>query len=179
LDAALTDLGFIRWGHVRKVVYSVNDTSIRLSRLLSDSLVATKPGPGDTLRDAPALYQSLPAAISLAAGYTFRFGEKSRKVRALSQYALLALRCDQLCAPWPTRRFVPRLSLGIENGALFGFVPLRCGLFVGGAEGSGSSLGCGLSTRYIEIDVGYTAIGTLYFHSKRGMALTAGVRGRW
>jgi hypothetical protein len=179
LGLSLNSLGFIRWGDVKKVVYTVKDTSALLSRVLSDTLVKTKPGPGDTLRDAPVFYQSLPTSISLSTGYTFLFHKRPKDFRAFSQYAIIALQYDQNCAPWPTHNYIPRIGLGVEDGALFGFVPVRCGFFAGGGEYYGSSLGVGLNTRFVKIDLGYTAFGALYFYSRRGMALSANITGGW
>lgn len=192
LGFSVQSLGFIHWGDVKKVSYTVRDTAIQLGRLLNvnlfggdssvqrgDSILAIQPGENDTLRDAPDIFQSLPTTISLAAGYTFDFTTRSRNVRALSQYTTLTMQYDQSCAPWPGRRYTPRIAVGAENGALFGVVPIRCGFFAGGSERYGSSLGFGINTRYVRMDVGYTAYGTPYFYPKRGFALAANIMGVW
>ena len=179
LDLSLDNLGFIRWGNVKKVVYMVSDTSVELSRLLGDSVLQTRPSSDDTLKNAPALYQSLPLSISLTTAYSFPFGKKTKNFRAFSQYVIVALDYDQYCTSWPTRSFIPRISLCAEDGALFGFVPIRCGFSAGGSEGFGSNLGVGVNTRFVKFDFGYTAFGTPYFYSKRGMAVSANMRGMW
>jgi outer membrane protein OmpA-like peptidoglycan-associated protein len=193
LGLSVNNLGFIRWGDVKKVTYTVKDTAVQLGRLLnvnlfggdssskrgSDSILDIMPGKNDTLRDAPAFFQSLPAGISLAASYLFDFAGRSTAQRALSQYTTVALQYDQNCAPWPTRSFIPRIALGAENGALFGVLPIRCGFFAGGAERYGSSLGLGINARYVKMDLGYVAYGTPYFYPKRGFAMAANIVGAW
>ena len=179
LGLSLNSLGFIRWDHVKKVVYTVKDTSVSLARLLTDTIVTTKPGKSDSLKEAPAFFQSLPTSISLATGYTFLFHKRPKNFRAFFQYTTIAFQYDQNCAPWPTHNYIPRIGLGVEDGAIFGFVPIRCGFFAGGGEYYGSSLGLGLNTRFVKIYLGYTAYGALYFYSRRGMALSANIIGGW
>jgi hypothetical protein len=137
------------------------------------------PGPNDTLKNAPALYQSLPACISLASGHRFDFTKKTTRFRALSQYASVTVQYDQNCAPWPAQSFMPLFTIGVENGALFGVVPVRCGFFAGGSQGLGSGLGLGLNTRNVKIDLGYTAYGTPYFYPKRGFSTSGTIRVAW
>jgi hypothetical protein len=37
----------------------------------------------------------------------------------------------------------------------------------------------GLNTRFVKINLCYTAYGALYFYSRRGMALSADILGGW
>jgi hypothetical protein len=193
LGLSINNLGFIRWGDIKKVTYTVKDTAVQLSRLLDidffngdssskrgkDSVLEIMPGRNDTLKDAPALYQSLPTCISLASGYRFDFVKKTKRFRALSQYAAVTFQYDQMCAPWPAQSFVPLITVGVEDGALFGLVPIRFGFFAGGSQGFGSGLGLGLNIRYVKIDLGYTAYGTPYFYPKRGCAMSGNIQGAW
>jgi hypothetical protein len=179
LSLSLNNVGFIRWGHVKRAVYTLRDTSVRYSRLFSDSILEIKPGNGDSLNGAYPLYQSLPTVISLETNYTFHFDKKGKKHRAFSHYVTLSLRYDQHVAPWPTYSFIPNVSLDAENGALFGLVPVRCGFFIGGLGYNGSSLGFGVNTRYVKINLEYAAFGTPYFFPKRGCAISANMIGTW
>ncbi|MBN1576151.1 MAG: OmpA family protein [Chitinispirillaceae bacterium] len=134
----------------------------------------------DTLKDGNGFVTWLPAALNIGYSYSWDFSRTQKQgLRLLAEYAHAAVNYEQALAKAPGRRFIPRLSFGGEAGVLRGFMPIRLGYVIGGAELFASAVGGGLNFRYVSINASYKAIGHPFFVPKRGMELAVGLNVNW
>lgn len=71
----------------------------------------------------------------------------------------------------------PRLAFGVEDGFLWGFLPLRFGLAFGGGEGTITTYGFGLDLGYVTWDLALKNFGG--FSSTRGISVATRFKFGW
>jgi hypothetical protein len=75
--------------------------------------------------------------------------------------------------------YMPRVSAGAKLGILGGYLPVRYGIIVGGAEKIASTAGVGLESKSRAIGVSYKAVGSPILWPKNGFEMTAGLTSGW
>ncbi|MBN1756967.1 MAG: OmpA family protein [Chitinispirillaceae bacterium] len=138
-------------------------------------------GSRDTLdTKGDVLLTWLPAALNIGYSYSWDFTRlRNQNLRLLADYAHAAVNYEQSLAPSPGRSFIPRLSFGGEAGVLHGFLPIRLGYVIGGAEHFASAVGAGLNFKYVSLNASYKAIGHPFFVPRRGMEVAVGLNVNW
>ena len=135
---------------------------------------------GDSLKDGNGFFTWLPAALNIGYSYSWDFSRLGNQyLRLIADYAHVAVNYEQTLAPSPGRSFIPRLSFGGEAGVLHGFLPIRLGYVIGGAEKFASAVGAGINFRYVSLNGSYKAIGHPFFMPRRGMEVAAGLNINW
>jgi hypothetical protein len=184
---AMHDLGFVAWRGAKESEFYIACDSLNLDVVQGSNKDTEDDDPfvdtiTDTLRfkSVGTRYTMLPLRFSLSAGYewdmTARFGSS---IAALSDFARVGLNYEQHVTRWPGRSRIPKLSIGGENGFLYGVLPLRAGFSFGGAEKFASTFGLGIDARAIKLDVAYKANGSLYFYPRRGIEVALRIAATW
>lgn len=136
--------------------------------------------PDDTLKEGNGFVSWLPAAFNIGYAYSWDLSHMAKQeMRYLANYINASANFEQALARGPGRRFIPRLSLGGEAGALKGYLPVRIGYVVGGSELFASAVGLGVNLPHCSINASYKAMGNPFFIPKRGMELAFGVHVSW
>ncbi len=196
LTINVRDLGVIFWlNQVRTVTYNLKNAGLNgynLSQVIDkfgsktarglDSLFKANGGSisdstNDSLVNGNGFAYMLPLKLDL--GYARTFDLSKTDTRYLAQYANVSANYEQGFTSDPGSSYIPRLSIGGEAGALYGYVPVRMGFVVGGPEIMASTLGIGLNCKYFQMNAAYKAVGTLYFVPRNGVELAAGLGFNW
>ncbi len=134
----------------------------------------------DSLEDGNGFVTWLPAALNIGYSYSWDFTRLPKQgLRFLADYAHAAVNYEQSLARSPGRSFIPRLSFGGEAGVLHGYLPIRLGYVIGGAEKFASAVGAGINLKYVSINASYKAIGHPFFVPRRGMEVAVGLSVNW
>ncbi len=185
IGISMHDLGFIAWRGAQESEFYIACDSMRLNNFLgnTDSDTSDEDPFIDTITDPVRFkkdgmrYTMLPLRFSFSAGYEWAgFGSS---VGALSSFVRAGLSYEQNVTRWPGRSRTPKLSIGAENGFLFGVLPFRVGLGFGGAGGVASTIGFGIDAKVIKIDAAYKANGSFYFYPSRGCELASRLAISW
>jgi hypothetical protein len=194
IGITLRRLGFMYWKDVQEA-----DITIRTRNLSTADFIAAElsdkrydlfdtseggyfpdPEKGDSLHGDAALLQWQPARAGFRFGYQInRKNTMDSRVCAFSRYIKTTFEYEQSIIRWPGRSFFPRLALDVENGFLWGALPVTIGIILGGAEKIASSAGFTIGIRYFHLQFGYQAIGTPYWYPKRGMRAAFGLCTEW
>lgn len=135
---------------------------------------------GDSLSEGADLLQWQPARAGIRFGYLIDLEKNAEtKINAFSRYVTMTFEYEQSLIKWPGRSFLPRITMGIENGFLWGTVPGYVELIFGGAEKVASSAGFAVVMPYLQLQFGYQAIGTPYWYPKRGMKASFALCMEW
>ena len=119
----------------------------------------------------------LPAALNL--GYTYHY-DLDNSARFLLGYLSASLNYRQQLLLGPGKStYLPRLAAGGALGLLDGFIPVRCGMIVGGPERLASAAGIGIDLKYTSFDVSYKAVGSPILIPERGFEAAAALTFRW
>jgi outer membrane protein OmpA-like peptidoglycan-associated protein len=196
LTINVRDLGVIFWlNQVRTVTYNLNNAGIdaygagqiidkfgNRSARGFDSLFKTNHGSisdstNDSLVNGNGFAYMLPLKLDI--GYARTFDLSKTNTCYLAQYANVSANYEQGFTKDPGSSYIPRLSIGGEAGALYGYMPVRMGFVVGGPEIIASALGVGLNFKYFQLNAAYKAVGTFYFVPKNGMEIAGGLGFNW
>jgi outer membrane protein OmpA-like peptidoglycan-associated protein len=179
----VSNLGVIFWlKDVKQVSYYIDKNDLDVYDFIqkNDNLEKNMSDKGDTLIDQNGFVTVLPIALNIGYAYSWDFSSNpNKKMWLLSKYANVSANYEQALAKGPGRSFIPRISVGGENGTLDGFLPFRMGFVFGGPERIASALGAGFNFRYVSINAAYKALGTPFFYPKRGVELAAGLNVNW
>ncbi len=134
----------------------------------------------DSLKESNAFVTMLPLTLNFGYSYTWDHSKSAKKqMRMLSEYTSAGVNYEQGLSRGPGRSFIPRLSIGGETGMLKGYVPVRVGVVLGGAEKVASAVGFGVNFNRFSFNASYKAVGNLFFVPKRGMEIAAGFNLGW
>jgi hypothetical protein len=184
---AMHDLGFVAWRDAKESEFYVACDSLKLKLLNDNDEDTTDDDPFiDTITDpirlkkVGARYTMLPLRFTLSTGYEWDMNSLfGPSIGALSDFARIGLNFEQHLTRWPGRSRIPKLTIGGENGFLYGVLPLRAGFSFGGAEELASTFGIGIDARVIKLDVAYKANGSLYFYPRRGLEIALRLSAAW
>ena len=119
----------------------------------------------------------LPAALNV--GYTYHY-DLDNNARFLLGYLSASLNYRQQLLLGPGRStYLPRLAAGGALGLLDGFLPVRCGMIVGGPERLASAAGIGVDLKYVSLDASYKAVGSPILLPEKGIEVAAALTFRW
>jgi outer membrane protein OmpA-like peptidoglycan-associated protein len=194
LTINVRDLGVIFWlNQVQTSTYNLNNAGLDgygLSQVVNkfvnhtakglDSLFRANGGSADTsnvLVNGNGFAYMLPLKLDI--GYNRAWDLAKTDTRYLAQYANVSANYEQGFTQDPGSSYIPRLSIGGEAGALYGYVPVRMGFVLGGPELIASALGIGFNCKYFQMNAAYKAVGTFYFVPKNGFEAAAGLGFNW
>lgn len=188
LSVALRRLGPMVWNNIQEADIHVRTQDLTIARLFDKKKIdlfdttngGILPDKHDHLHSCANQFGWQPTRLNIGLGYRFNYKQSDKSFRhALMEYVSTSLEYEQSLAPWPGRSFVPRFSLGAEDGLLWGVMPLRIGFIFGGAEGIASTFGFSLGIRAFCLQAAYKAIGTPFWYPKRGFEVAAGLSTEW
>ena len=189
------DLGVIFWlSNVQTVTYKVHTSGMNVDDIVTaiDSFGANPRGitrlfqkqggfisdsTNDSLVNGNGFATMLPLRLDI--GYARTFDLSKSNVPYLAKYANVSADYDQGFTNQPGNSLIPRVSIGAEAGALYGYLPIRMGFVLGGQELFASALGAGLNFKYFSLNAAYKAVGTMYFVPSHGVELAAGMGFNW
>lgn len=196
LTVNVRDLGVIFWlNQVRTVTYNLNNASLTAYNAANiinkfgnhsakgfDSLFRSQGGSisdstNDSLVNGNGFAYMLPLKLDI--GYARTWNLANTNTRYLAQYANVSANYEQGFTEDPGSSYIPRLSIGGEAGALYGYMPVRMGFVLGGPELIASALGIGFNCKYFQLNAAYKAVGTFYFVPKNGFEAAGGLGFNW
>lgn len=133
----------------------------------------------EPLKKANAFSTMLPLSLNFGYSYKWDFSKTYPHMGRLSNYLDVSANYEQQLDNGPGRSYVPRISIGAENGTLKGHLPFRIGYVFGGPEKIASAVGFGINGKHGVFNISYKAIGTPVWIPKRGMELAAGYQINW
>lgn len=186
ISAAIQRLGPMIWNNIQECEFDIRTRELSLSTFEEEGVDIFDPENGGVspedviLTAADAHLGWMPTRFNLGLVYRFDFEKiEKQKLRALSEYTNTFFGYEQSLAPWPGRSFVPRITLGAENGFLWGYFPVRAGFVFGGSERIASTAGFTLGLPAFNLQFAYKAIGTPFWFPRKGMELGLNLSTEW